>query len=594
MAIMKKYTLFSNKTRRNRTIQAVLAVIVIITGITFGVRAIFYKSFKISGHLKTAKTFVLKGNYDAGLGELNKALAIDSEHALTYDGMGYLYAHKGEIEKAKEFYSKAEEKKVTNSRIFDHRNTGFDFISKGKYSSAFVEFEHFNKIKERDLKGVFGMALAYHGMGKIKEAIDTYEDALNISPKNAQILSYFEKAKMEREAGSILCVLDRNGQPLLKKDIKTGRSVYPSESATACDKIIGMNSEEFGKFGIEYALKDYIPGNEIVLTLDLNLQKAATSVLYDQMGSIVILKPQTGEILAAVSHPKFNPVGIDKKFGSYKYNANKVFLNRAFDMLYEPGSICKLITASAVLESNADMKDIFPVQCKGSVVIDRQTFWCWEKHGKVKDLQQAVNQSCNVAFAAIGSHIGNDKLVDYACRFGFNLPLEMQLPAATSTIGIETENKFETAEKANGLGKNYKITPLQAAMLAATIANNGVCMKPYIVKEIKNIKGGVIYKNNPVVLKNTLKKETAETIKKLMIDAVEHGLGKKAKVEGIAIAGKTGTARSSKRGLDGWFIFFAPAEKPEIAVAIVCEIGGKGMDVAAPKAKQLVLQILRK
>ena len=593
MPILRRNPLFANKARRSRTLQVVIIFIVLI-GLFFGIKALFFKSSKISSHLKTAKVHILKGNYDAGLDELNKALEIDPEYALTYDGIGYLYVHKGDLAKAKEFYTKSEEKKVKNSGVFDHRNTGFDYISKGKYSLAFAEFEHLNKITDKDLKGVFGMGLAYHGMGKIKEAIDTYENALNISPKNSQILTYFEKAKSQKDSGSILCVLDRNGLPLLKKDVKQGKSQYPAESATACDKIIGMNSEEFGKFGIEYALKDYIPGNEILLTLDLNLQKAATSVLYDQMGSIVILKPQTGEILAAVSHPKFNPVGIDKKFGSYKYNANKVFLNRAFDMLYEPGSICKIITAAAAIESNADMKDIFPVQCKGSVVIDKQTFWCWEKHGNVKDMQQAIDQSCNVAFAAIGKHVGNDKLVDFAGRFGLNTPLEMQLPVATSTIGTESENNFEVADKANGLGKNYKVTPLEAAMMASTIANNGVCMKPYIVKEIKNIKGDVIYKNEPVVLKNAIKKETAEAVKKLMIDAVVHGLGKKAKVEGITIAGKTGTARSSKKGLDGWFIFFAPAENPEIAVAIICETGGKGMDVATPKAKQLVQQILKK
>ena len=170
----------------------------------------------------------------------------------------------------------------------------------------------------------------------------------------------------------------------------------------------------------------------------------------------------------------------------------------------------------------------------------------------------------------------------------------MHLPVSISTVGLEAESKFEVAEKANGLGKDYKITPLQAAMLAATIANNGICLKPYIVKEIKNIKGDVIFENKPIVLRNTIKKETAEAVKKLLAGAVANGLGKKAKVDGISVAGITGTAGSSKKGLDGWFIFFAPAENPEIAVAIICEGGGKGMDIAAPKAKQLIQQILKK
>ncbi|MEI6845659.1 MAG: hypothetical protein WCK36_01265, partial [Candidatus Firestonebacteria bacterium] len=215
MPIVRKKLSFSHNSRRSNTLQ-IFVILIVLIGLFFGVRAIFSKSAKISSHLKAAKGNVLKGNYDAGLGELNKALAIDSENALIYDGLGYLYVHKGEVDKAKEFYTKAEEKKVSNTRMFDHKNTGFDYIAKGKYSRAFAEFEHFNKIKEHDLKGVFGLALAYHGMGKMKEALDTYENALNMSPKNTQILSFYEKAKKEKDAGTVLCVTDRNGLPLLK------------------------------------------------------------------------------------------------------------------------------------------------------------------------------------------------------------------------------------------------------------------------------------------------------------------------------------------------------------------------------------------
>ena len=124
MPIMKKYPLFPNKARRNRNLQLVIITIAVAIGLFFGVRAFFYKSFQIMSHLKTAKSSILKGNYDAGLDELNKALAINPEYALTYDGFGYLFVHKGEIVKAKEFYTKAQENKVKNSRIFDHRKKG--------------------------------------------------------------------------------------------------------------------------------------------------------------------------------------------------------------------------------------------------------------------------------------------------------------------------------------------------------------------------------------------------------------------------------------------------------------------------------------
>lgn len=586
----RKSYFFKKNTRSYKWFQTIIIILVII-GVSCGIKSIFSKSSKIHGFIKTAKDLTLQGNFDGAMEEFNKAVNLNPEEPLIYDGMGFLYVNKGDFDLARENYTKARSKGLKFNGLFDHKKFGNDYISKGKYACSLVEFEHYNQLKPYDVNGMFALGLSYHGLGQTKNAIANYDKALNLSPKNSKIQSYMDKARKEKDTGTMGCIFDRNLDPLLKKNINKNISVYPAEGYT--DKIIGYYDEKYIKLGLEDKLKDYIPGNEIILTLDLNMQKIASSTLYDKVGSVVILKPQTGEILAAVSHPKFDPNKMDKNWSKYKYNKNNVFLNRAFESLYEPGSICKIITSSAILESQISMKDIFPVKCNGSLTIDGQSFWCWEKHNSVKNLEQAIDQSCNIAFAKLGIALGNDKLYESANKFGFNMPLEMQLPISTSTFTSEIESKFELAERANGLGKNYRITPLHAAMLAATVANGGTLMKPYLVKEIKNIKGETIYKEEPTALRTTLKKETAEALKKLMIDAVEHGLGKKAKVDGITVAGKTGTAKTGKVGLDGWFICFAPAEKPELAIAILCEKGGKGMDVAAPIAKLIISEILK-
>ena len=245
-----------------------------------------------------------------------------------------------------------------------------------------------------------------------------------------------------------------------------------------------------------------------------------------------------------------------------------------------------------MIESGVSEKDIFPVKCNGSMIIDGKVFYCWEKHGSVKSVEEAIDQSCNIAFQKIGLVLGYDKIYEYANKYGFNTPIEMQLSVATSSVPLECETKYDLADRSTGLGKQFRITPLIAACLASTVANGGVLMKPYLVKEVKNMLGEVIYKEEPVVMKNVLKKETAAQLSLYMVDAVERGLGQKARVQGMKVAGKTGTARTSARGLDGWFVCFAPADNPKIAMAILCDASGKGMDVAAPVARRIITEAL--
>jgi peptidoglycan glycosyltransferase len=214
----------------------------------------------------------------------------------------------------------------------------------------------------------------------------------------------------------------------------------------------------------------------------------------------------------------------------------------------------------------------------------------------------ALDTSCNVAMAEVGFAMGPDRMYEYANKFGFGAPLtfpfksellEWSFPMATSTAPIAKDTRFDLAEFACGLGEGTTISPLHAAMLAATIANGGRTMAPYFIKEIKNIRGEVLAEGSPQLLRTPITPETAAQVKSFMIDTVKHGIGQKAQVEGFVVAGKTGTTGDSTHGLNGWFICFAPAENPQVAVAIYAEKEGTGMDVAAPIAHSFLQDVLK-
>jgi len=548
----------------------------------------FGKNAKLTGLLRHSKNLVLAGNYNDATDELNKALQLDSSNPLIYDAFGFMYNAKEDGEQAKSYYSQAIEKGVKYSGIFAHGKIGQDYLSKGRYAQALIEFEHHNKLVPGDRKGLLGQGISLHALERIQDAIDTYKKGLAVAPGNSELTKYLELAQKQKDKDAIDYIYDRNGVPVLRRSVAKGKLIFSAESNM--DKIIGYSSDKL-KLGLLDKMGKTFPGNTITLCIDSRLQRIASSAL-STPGAVVILDPKTGAILAAVSNPKFNPDKVEKEFSRYKSMKNNVFLNRAFEGLYEPGSICKIITTSAMIECGLSEKEIFPVKCNGSMVIEGKVFFCWEKHGNVKSVEEAIDQSCNIAFQKIGSVLGYDKIYEYANKYGFNTPIDMQLPVATSSVPLECESKYELADRSTGLGKDFRITPLIAACMASTVANGGMLMKPYIVKEVKNILGDVVYKEEPAVMKNVIKKETAAQLTLYMVDAVERGLGQKARVQGMKVAGKTGTARTSGKGLDGWFVCFAPADNPKIAMAILCDASGKGMEVAAPVAKRIISEAL--
>jgi len=253
-----------------------------------------------------------------------------------------------------------------------------------------------------------------------------------------------------------------------------------------------------------------------------------------------------------------------------------------------------------------DMSRIFPMTPQTAINLDGQIFRDWEDHGRLRSLKEAMDVSSNIALYQVGKALGPDVLFNFTNRFGFNKDVDLgftldngahyDIHTATPRAPMTPDTQFALANRACGLGEDFRISPLQAARMAAVIASGGKLMKPRLVKSVRSLNGDVLYTMQPEMEEQVIKPETAEKVKALMEDAVEgdRGIGKKARVEGIVVAGKTGTARTHKKGqLDAWFICFAPADKPKIAVAVFCDQEGTGMHVAAPVAGAFLDEALR-
>jgi len=402
-------------------------------------------------------------------------------------------------------------------------------------------------------------------------------------------------------------IADRRGTVLVKSTKADNGQIREYKYGPVYSHIIGYSSREYGKSGIEATynkelldLNDLDPiedlkniltdgesvGNNVVLTVDHNIQSYAYKLFGNRKGSAVLMNPKTGEIYSMISSPSFNPSTLKKDWEDIIANEDSPLLNRATMGLYAPGSIFKIITATAAIE-NDDTSGVY--DCKGSITIDGYVLkdYKGEAHGKV-DLSEALAKSCNVAFSQIGLEVGADKLRETAERYMFNANIPFDLKTAKSIFPGKVDSEPELGASAIGQGK-VLVTPLNMVMVASAIGNQGEMVKPILVREIIDSNNRVLRKNKTEVLSRVTTPEIAEQIKSMMIDVVEKGTGKNAKIKNIQVAGKTGTAENETGKEHAWFIGFAPADDPIVAVAVVVESSGKtGGTEAAPIARDLM------
>lgn len=409
-------------------------------------------------------------------------------------------------------------------------------------------------------------------------------------------------------------ILDRNGQVLAYSEMVEGISkrVYPYKRLYS--HVIGYSNDRLGKTLLEAKYNEMLlgknalglmgntislvtgedkTGNNLILTIDHDLQTRARELLGDNRGAIVALNPKTGEILAMVSTPDYNPneSALLENWDALSTDGQSPLLPRAVRGLYPPGSTFKVVTAIAALESG---HEAFTVDDQGSIVIDGKIFAnAYDKVYGPLDMTTAMAVSSNVYFTALTTVLDSKDLIKSAEKAGINRSIDFDLATSTSKVGKTIESKTEYAATTIGQGQ-LLVTPLQMALIGAGIANEGTIMKPYLVKSISDRSDVVLTTTKDSKLYQLTDATTADRIKEMMVEVVKSGTGKKAAISEVTVAGKTGTAQNEKSSLGSgydhaWFIGFAPAEAPEIAIAVIVENHAEdGGQIAAPIARKIM------
>lgn len=398
-------------------------------------------------------------------------------------------------------------------------------------------------------------------------------------------------------------VYDRNGlllaESVKNSDGSTERS-YPE--GRLYSHIIGYYSKIYGKSHLEQSFDSFLNGKgdislnisgvkkgyNLNLTVDNKVQKAAYNAMGGKKGSIVAMNPSNGEILAMVSLPDFDPnaESLEKSWSQIVENEDSPLLNRATSGLYPPGSTFKIVTASAAF-SNRMTDRIFNDTGAfelGSLKVNNYNN---EVLGKIS-FEDAFKHSSNQVFCSLGAELGGEKLSGEAAKFLIGEDISFDIETARSKTGYKSFTDKDSALFAIGQGK-LLVTPLNMLLVCSSVANGGKIMAPHLVKTVTKDSGMLIQSAAKKNISEAMSAECAEYIKNLMIKTVEEGTGKGAKISGISVAGKTGTAENEKEKSHSWFVGFAPADNPQIAVAVILENdGGSGGKTAAPIAKSVM------
>jgi peptidoglycan glycosyltransferase len=439
----------------------------------------------------------------------------------------------------------------------------------------------------------------------------------------------------KRQRGSI--VLQGSGTPVAEsvptKDALMYLRKYSNGPVYA--PVTGFNSLYYGNTAIESAENGVLAGTDdrlfvqrltslltgrdtrggnVILTINKQAQAAAYQAMGSRRGAVVALDPATGAILAAVSTPSFDPNALsshspDSIQAAYKrYNADpdNPLINRALNVTYPPGSVFKVVVASAALKNGRTPQTRIPAVNSLTLPQTRTQLrnfggeQCAD--GKTDTLDHALTISCNTAFAQLGMDLGAETIKQQAALFGIDdSDFTVPVPVAASSVGPIID---QAALAQSSIGqRDVRVTPLQAAMISAAVANGGKLMKPFLVSEEQAPNLAVLSHPDPAVLDQVMDTDQARQLTAMMVNVVAKGTGTAAQLPGIAVAGKTGTADNGPQKPDGsyvnqphaWFSGFAPADNPKIAVAVIIENGGvRGSETTGGLAAAPVAQAVMK
>jgi penicillin-binding protein 2 len=368
----------------------------------------------------------------------------------------------------------------------------------------------------------------------------------------------------------------------------------------------GGKEVEVDALGQEIATLLYqkpVPGKDLVLTIDRDLQLYGENLLFGKKGSIIVSDPNSGEILALVNRPSFNPNlfadGISHSdWQRFSCDADYPLTNRSVQGLYSPGSIFKVVTAAAALEEGVtDRKR--KIYCSGTFELADRVFTCWKEtgHGSLSIID-GIAHSCNIYFYTLGKDLGIERFNKYMQKFGLGEKTGIDLPAeAIGTIPSvqwkerEVKEIWFPGDTINlSIGQGYLLlTPLQVHDIITTIATEGEVYKLRLVKKIISTDGKTIEEIKPEVYKKAdFSSDTFKIIKEGLRQTILKGTGWRANIKELAVAGKTGTAQNPQGETHAWFIGFAPYEDPEICITVFLENGGEGGEAAAPIARAML------
>lgn len=417
------------------------------------------------------------------------------------------------------------------------------------------------------------------------------------------------EAQMER--GTISTVDGTVLAQSVRQEDGSYRREYPAGTLAA--HIVGYASQKFGTAGIEAAYNDALrgeqnfasftdvvnslagiqtKGNDVTLTIDSRIQQAAQNALEGQVGAVVAMNPETGAVYALASSPTYDAADYETLLTAAAEgdgNDSSELYNRATQALYAPGSTFKMVTLAAALQDGIAKADT-EYDSPGEMEIGNAPVTNVKKrsYGKIT-LAQAMWYSSNTVFGQVGVQLGSDLLVNMACSFGFNEAINFDLPLATSLMPDPAEmTEWETAWAACGepVGEHEspagpQATVMQMCLVGCAIANEGAIMQPYLVDGIYNANGERGFTTLPVKLKQAIDPKTAEAEIEVMKGVVVEGTGGKAAIDGVEVAGKTGTHERGDGDDDSWFVGLAPADDPQVVVAVAIERGESGAGAQA-------------
>jgi len=374
---------------------------------------------------------------------------------------------------------------------------------------------------------------------------------------------------------------------------KTGLEAFQNEALTGAENEFGTIFSELQSEGRE--------GRDLITTLDAGAQRTAIEALGGQKGSVVAIEPQTGRVRVMATVPGFDPNGIVENQGQVDV------LNRATQSQYPPGSTFKVVTAAAALDSGKFTPDSVVDGSSPRTISGAPLANSGDADFGPITLTEALTNSVNTVWAQVGEQIGPKTLLDYMNRFGFNADPELDYPDGQMVASgvrnakgdlVDDTGGFDIGRVAIGQGGAegaILVSPLQMALVASAVGNRGELMRPRLTERVVGKDGRVDERLQPVEQSQVMKRETAEQLAGMMNNVVNEGTGTAAALEGIDVAGKTGTAEvDNATSNQAWFIGFAPVTNPKMAVAVTIErTQGQGGTEAAPIAKQVLQELLQ-